>query len=79
MLFCLFRKQKQFFKYACEFSGVCRNGENVVEHLISLVRRVHKLKAKTTCLRTDELSTASKVNHILFCLNKINVYFDHLK
>ena len=60
---------EKFFTNSCDFTKISNNGDDVIAAIIRLIVKVHNLKEKTTCLQTEDLSSASKLLQFSIRLN----------
>lgn len=63
---------EKFFTNSCDFTKISNNGDDVIAAIIRLIVKVHNLKEKTTCLQTEDLSSASKLLQFSIRLNEIS-------
>jgi hypothetical protein len=65
------REFENFFTHSLDFTKLANNGNHVILAITRLIIKVHNLKEKTSCLQTEDLTSASKLLQFSLKLNEI--------
>jgi hypothetical protein len=65
------REFEAFFTNSLDFTKLANNGNHVILAITRFIIKVHNLKEKTSCLQTDDLTSASKLLQFSLKLNEI--------